>query len=99
MTIKLPFDMTEEQVHSFYEKAHILDTSIIVNDLEKNSSSSNIHTINKAKFYLGKFFENKKERFKYGNHYDRLLELKVSCLISIEYKDYTYLKRHMESWF
>ena len=66
--------------------------------LEVAKDGANVHTVNKAIFYLKEFSANEAERFKYSSNYDRLHELKCYVLSALKTNDFRKLSAMMRGW-
>lgn len=79
------------------ERAKQTDVVELINTLERERNGANVHTVNKAIFYLNYFTNNEEARYLYK--FDRLQDLKYAIVLALETKDYTKLSRHMNGWF
>lgn len=93
--------LSDEQIakiKALSEKARQMSIEELVLLLEKSSDGANVHTVNKAIFYLNYFSNSEDARYFYGKPYDRLHDLKCEIMQSLEEKDFDRLSRYMRSW-
>jgi hypothetical protein len=96
------FDMDENEIKQIKENsnnAKQISYEELKNKLEFARNGANVHTVNKAIFYINCFLKNEEERYKYGKNYDRLSDLRYSIFMAIKYNEWKKLSEHMRSWF
>lgn len=91
--------LTIEEAKKKLEEGKQANPDDLIFKLEKARNGANVHSINKAIFYLRHFQRNDKDRFIHNGTYDRLLFLKIDVIEALETKDWGKLGRMMSNWF
>ena len=88
-----------QEIIEYSKQAKEITTDDFIYRLEQIRDGANVHTVNKAIFYLKHFSSNQAIQFQYGPHYDRLHELKTYIVEALDKKDFKKLSSMMGGWF